>query len=142
MGDIRLYCLVLLVLSGKTRQLLGRFREFDEHLVADDAHRILLQFCVLGFNPGARLCVELPKMFCTSDYFTIKGAWQSGMSICGHLFWKARIAPLVETKSRLLSVPGTDISIISPSGMSVLAHSLIGCVFISYLVKAARGLAL
>jgi len=35
MGDIRLYCLVLLVLSGKTRQLLGRFREFDEHLVAD-----------------------------------------------------------------------------------------------------------
>ncbi len=74
MGDIRLYCLVLLVLSGKTRQLLGRFREFDEHLVADDAHRILLQFCVLGFNPGARLCVELPKMFCTSDYFTIKGA--------------------------------------------------------------------
>ena len=131
MGDIRLYCLVLLVLSGKTRQLLGRFREFDEHLVADDAHRILLQFCVLGFNPGARLCVELPK-----------APWQSGMSICGHLFWKARIAPLVETKSRLLSVPGTDISIISPSGMSVLAHSLIGCVFISYLVKAARGLAL
>jgi len=53
MGDIRLYCLVLLVLSGKTRQLLGRFREFDEHLVADDAHRILLQFCVLGFNPMA-----------------------------------------------------------------------------------------
>lgn len=106
MGDIRLYCLVLLVLSGKTRQLLGRFREFDEHLVADDAHRILLQFCVLGFNPGARLCVELPKMFCTSDYFTIKGALAKRDVHMWTLVLKARIAPLVETKSRLLSVPG------------------------------------
>ena len=35
---------------------------------------MMLNLMPLGFNPGARLCVELPKMFCTSDYFTIKGA--------------------------------------------------------------------